>query len=71
MGALDHATGTVIGQEQVGEKTNEIPHFAALARIRVAAFIVEYNTVRRHSSLQMISPLQWELAHAITEQEAA
>lgn len=28
--ALDHATGTVIGQESIGEKTNEIPHFAAL-----------------------------------------
>ena len=30
MAALDHATGTVIGQESVGEKTNEIPHFQAL-----------------------------------------
>lgn len=30
MGALDHATGTVIGQESIGEKTNEIPHFATL-----------------------------------------
>lgn len=28
--ALDHSTGTVIGQESIGEKTNEIPHFAPL-----------------------------------------
>jgi len=25
--ALDHATGPVIGQDSIGEKTNEIPHF--------------------------------------------
>lgn len=30
MAALDHATGTVIGQEAIGTKTNEIPHFQAL-----------------------------------------
>ena len=30
MAALDHHSGTVIGQESIGEKTNEIPHFAAL-----------------------------------------
>ncbi|MHB1235367.1 MAG: ISAs1 family transposase [Microbacteriaceae bacterium] len=30
MAALDHATGTVIGQESIGAKTNEIPHFQAL-----------------------------------------
>lgn len=30
MGALDHGTGTVIGQESIGEKTNEIPHFGPL-----------------------------------------
>ena len=28
--ALDHSTGTVIGQESIGEKTNEIPHFGPL-----------------------------------------
>lgn len=28
--ALDHATGAVIGQESIGEKTNEIPHFGPL-----------------------------------------
>lgn len=28
--ALDHGTGAVIGQESIGEKTNEIPHFAPL-----------------------------------------
>jgi len=30
MAALDHTTGTVIGQESIGHKTNEIPHFAHL-----------------------------------------
>lgn len=30
LGALDHDTGCVIGQESVGAKTNEVPHFAAL-----------------------------------------
>ncbi len=30
MAALDHDTGCVIGQEHVGAKTNEIPHFPAL-----------------------------------------
>ncbi len=30
MAALDHGTGAVIGQESIGEKTNEIPHFGAL-----------------------------------------
>ena len=30
MAALDHTTGTVIGQESIGEKTNEIPHFKTL-----------------------------------------
>lgn len=30
MAALDHATGSVTGQESIGEKTNEIPHFATL-----------------------------------------
>lgn len=30
MGALEHSTGTVIGQESIGEKTNEIPHFGPL-----------------------------------------
>lgn len=30
MAALDHASGAVMGQESIGEKTNEIPHFGAL-----------------------------------------
>lgn len=30
MGALDHGTGCVLGQELVGAKTNEIPHLPAL-----------------------------------------
>ncbi|GFZ93350.1 ISAs1 family transposase [Nesterenkonia alkaliphila] len=30
MAAMDHATGTVLAQESVGEKTNEIPHFPEL-----------------------------------------
>ena len=43
-----------------------IEHFAtrAAARVRVAAWIEEYNTVRRHSSLGMRSPVAWELAAA-------
>ena len=28
--ALDHTTGAIIGQESIGEKTNEIPHFQTL-----------------------------------------
>ena len=30
MAALDHDTGCVIGQEAIGDKTNEIPHFPVL-----------------------------------------
>lgn len=41
------------------------------ARAAVAAFIDEYNTVRRHSALQMVSPMAWELAHGPLEQAAA
>jgi putative transposase len=32
----------------------------AAARIRVAAWIEEYNTTRRHSSLGMMAPVQYE-----------
>ena len=41
-----------------------IEHFAtrAQARARVAAWIEEYNTTRRHSALDMMSPVAWELA---------
>jgi putative transposase len=41
-----------------------IEHFAtrAAARVRVAAWIEEYNTVRRHSACGMMSPVAWELA---------
>ena len=39
----------------------------AQARVRVAAWIEEYNTVRRHSSLGMLSPVAWELAAARDE----
>ena len=41
-----------------------IEHFAtrAAARVRVAAWIEEYNTVRRHSACGMMPPLAWELA---------
>jgi len=41
-----------------------IEHFAtrAQARARVAAWIEEYNTTRRHSALSMMSPVAWELA---------
>ena len=30
------------------------------ARTRVAAWIDEYNTIRRHSAIGMISPAAWE-----------
>ena len=33
------------------------------ARVRVAAWIDEHNTVRRHSSIGMISPVAWEASH--------
>jgi transposase InsO family protein len=34
----------------------------AQARARVAAWIEEYNTIRRHSACGMMSPVAWELA---------
>ena len=41
-----------------------LEHFAtrAAARAGVAAWIEEYNTVRRHSACGMMPPLAWELA---------
>ena len=41
-----------------------VEHFAtrAQARARVAAWIEEYNTTRRHSACAMMSPVAWELA---------
>ena len=33
------------------------------ARTRVAAWIDEYNTIRRHSAIGMISPAAWEASH--------
>jgi putative transposase len=49
-----------------------VEHFAtrAAARARVAAWIEEYNTVRRHSACGMLSPVAWELARG-TGQDAA
>ncbi|WP_256843099.1 IS3 family transposase [Ornithinimicrobium cryptoxanthini] len=42
-----------------------LEHFAtkAAARVRVPAWIEEYNHDRRHSALGMISPIAYELAH--------
>jgi putative transposase len=44
-------------------------HFAtrAQARTRVAAWIEEYNTVRRHWAIAMMSPVGFELAQARNE----
>ena len=41
-----------------------IEHFAtrAQARARIAAWIEEYNTTRRHSACGMMPPVAWELA---------
>ena len=41
-----------------------VEHFAARtqARARVAAWIEEYNTTRRHSACGMMPPIAWELA---------
>jgi transposase InsO family protein len=49
-----------------------IEHFTTRtqARARVAAWIEEYNTTRRHSACGMMPPVAWELARG-TEQEAA
>jgi putative transposase len=48
-----------------------LEHFAtkAKARARVAAWIEDYNTSRRHSALGMRSPLAYE--HALAAGEAA
>lgn len=50
-----------------------VEHFAtrARARVRVAAWIEEYNTVRRHSAIGMISPVAFELTRAGEDREAA
>ena len=47
-------------------------HFAtkAAARAKVAAWIEEYNTTRRHSSLGMRSPIAYERALAAGEEAA-
>jgi putative transposase len=49
-----------------------LEHFRtrAAARARVAAWIEEYNTVRRHSACGMMPPVAWELARG-TGREAA
>ena len=51
----------------------QLEHFAtkAQARRRVAAWIEEYNHDRRHSSLGMLSPVQFELALHTPHQERA
>jgi transposase InsO family protein len=46
-----------------------LEHFAtkAAARAKVAAWIEDYNTTRRHSALGMLSPLAYEQALAAGE----
>ena len=48
-------------------------HFATReqARPAVAAWLDEYNTVRRHSTDQMLSPVDYERTQAQQRQEAA
>jgi putative transposase len=48
-----------------------VEHFAtrAAARAKVAAWIEDYNTHRRHSACQMMSPVNYE--RALTTGEAA
>jgi putative transposase len=43
-----------------------VEHFAtkAQAKAKVAAWIEDYNTVRRHSALRMMSPVSYEQALA-------
>ena len=50
-----------------------LEHFTTktAARIRVSAWIEEYNTDRRHSSLGMISPIAYEQALAAATRKAA
>jgi len=48
----------------------EFPTKAA-ARARVAAWIDEYNRTRRHSSIGMISPIDYELAQPDPDTEVA
>ena len=43
----------------------------AQARARVAAWIEEYNTSRRHSACGMMAPVAWELACGAGQEEAA
>ena len=49
-----------------------LEHFAtrAQARARVAAWIEEYNTVRRHSACAMMAPVAWELARGAGREAA-
>ena len=50
-----------------------VEHFAtrARARTRVAAWIEDYNTRRRHSACGMMPPVAWELAGGQDEEQAA
>lgn len=61
--ALDNAV-TSRGTPPWSSNCGSLEHFAtrAQARARVAAWIDEYNRDRRHSALQMRSPIGYELA---------
>jgi putative transposase len=43
----------------------------AQARMRVAAWIDDYNRERRHSACQMMSPINYELAAATVAEQVA
>jgi len=51
-----------VGEPVTNHGLRSVEHFTtkAAARARVAAWIEEYNTNRRHSACQMMSPVNYE-----------
>lgn len=71
--ALDNAVAEAFNSTLEVEVTAGAEPFTsqAAARAAVAAFIDDYNTGRRHSTRRMLSPIDYELAHARSRTEAA